>query len=63
MITHKEKKKIVDSIFTKEEVEDAARYANFSQSFKMLMWERGFSGEEKLEEVAMILFNKYVKKV
>ena len=36
-----------------EQILDAAKFSNFCQKLKMLLWEEGFSGEDKMDKVAL----------
>ena len=43
-----------------EAVKDAAKYANFAQGAPRKAWDKGFSGEKELDELAMETY-KYFK--
>lgn len=56
-------------IFTKEELEDAAKFSNFCQAFKMELWEKHqIAGtpplnEEILDRILLDMWNKYCGKL
>ena len=51
-------------MITKEQMDKAAKFANFCQWFKLELWnakEGNFVPEKKLDEIAMKIFEKFVK--
>ena len=51
-------------MITKEQIEEAGKFANFCQWFKLELWnarEGNFIPEKSLDEIAMKIFDKFIK--
>ena len=63
------------SIFSKEQIKDAAKFSNFCQEMKLKIWSaspkfnigateeiNGLPEEGSLDDIALYLYNKYIAK-